>query len=101
MILYEVNLHVQKEILADYLVWLNKHIEEILTIDGFIKAELFEEPSGSPLARFVVHYYLKDESSLNTYLEHHAPGLRADGIARFGDKFSASRRVMKLTKEFV
>jgi hypothetical protein len=42
-----------------------------------------------------VHYQLRDDAALAIYFEQHAPRLRADGVARFGDGFRAERRVLR------
>lgn len=42
-----------------------------------------------------MHYVLRDAAALDAYLHEHAPRMRADGVARFGDRFRASRRVLR------
>jgi hypothetical protein len=37
---------------------------------------------------------LRDRAALDDYLREHAPRMRAEGIARFGDRFRAERRVL-------
>lgn len=37
---------------------------------------------------------LRDAAALGAYLRDHAPAMRAEGVARFGDRFGATRRVM-------
>jgi len=45
-------------------------------------------------------YRLRDAASLADYLREHAPRLRADGVARFGDAFRAERRVLELAARY-
>jgi hypothetical protein len=101
MITYEVNLSVESSIAAEYEAWLVRHIEEILTIDGFIGAdwhELVDEGSGR--REYVVQYRLRDRSALESYFELHAERMRRDGTERFGGRFTATRRVMALRQLF-
>jgi hypothetical protein len=42
-----------------------------------------------------VQYRLIDAAALEAYLRDHAPRLRADGVARFGERFRAQRRVLR------
>ena len=42
-----------------------------------------------------VQYTLRDRASLDAYLRDHAPRMRAEGEARFGGRFRASRRVLE------
>ena len=41
-----------------------------------------------------VHYRLIDEAALQRYLAEHAPRMREEGMRRFGDAFTATRRVL-------
>lgn len=96
-VVYEVNLDIDAAIRGDYLAWLRTHIAEICTLDGFTGAECFEvvDPAPAPgRASFCVQYRLVDAAALDAYLREHAPRLRADGMARFGGRFDATRRVL-------
>lgn len=96
-VIYEVNLDVDTAVRADYLAWLRAHVDEIRALAGFTGAECFEvlDPAPAP-GRFAlcVQYRLADAAALEAYLRDHAPRLRADGVARFGGRFSATRRVL-------
>lgn len=96
MIVYEVQLSIQSKIEADFRVWLNEHVQEMLQIDGFLKATIDEisEPV-SENTELLCRYYLRSELDLFDYLELNAPRMRQDGIDRFGAQFKASRRIMK------
>jgi hypothetical protein len=96
MIIYEVNLALQNDIADAYMTWLRDHIKEILEIDGFIRAEVFaEQAPAADVRRIVVHYHLHNLASLESYFANHAERLRADAINNFGDKFTATRRVLE------
>jgi hypothetical protein len=96
-VIYEVNLFVQADIEVDYRVWLARHISEILALPGFIDAQCFDvqrdEKNNNDVA-ICVQYQLESQAALDNYLQLHAPRLRADGIANFGDRFRATRRVL-------
>ena len=98
MIVYEVNVFVQRAIEAQYRAWLDAHVREIVALPGFEGAEVFErlEPAPAP-GEFAIcmQYRLRDAEALADYLREHAPRLRADGVARFGDGFRAERRVLE------
>jgi antibiotic biosynthesis monooxygenase (ABM) superfamily enzyme len=98
-IIYEVNLFVERPIEADYRAWLKKHIAEILALPGFIGAENFDVPQETDTghAAICVQYRLQSQAALNDYLEQHAPRLRAEGLAKFGGHFRATRRVLVST----
>ena len=97
-VIYEVNIEVDAAAHDEYRVWLRDHIAEILALPGFAGAKVFEVLEPPPSAGRVglcVQYALKDRASLDDYLRDHAPRLRADGVARFGDRFQAARRILR------
>ncbi|MEO8161388.1 MAG: DUF4286 family protein [Arenimonas sp.] len=97
MIVYEVNLFVDRAIEAAYRAWLEAHVREIIALPGFEGAQVFERLEPAPAeGEFVLctQYRLSDAAALAEYLREHAPRLRADGLARFGDNFRAERRVL-------
>lgn len=102
MIVYEVNLFVQREVEAAFRAWLRGHVAEILALPGFVDARVLEreDPPADP-GEFVLctHYRLRDAAALAAYLREHAPRLRADGLARFGGRFRAERRVLRESAE--
>lgn len=96
-VIYEVDLEVERAIESEYRAWLDAHVAEILALPGFLGASRFERlDPPAPEGRFalVVQYRLRDAAALDAYLAEHAPRLRADGLARFPDRFSARRRVL-------
>lgn len=100
MIVYEVRASVAPDTAAAYGDWLRPHIAEILAIPGFRRAELLTEDDEDGRAVFCVRYHLDSRAALETYLRDHAPRLRAEGLARFADRFIATRRVSELVAEY-
>lgn len=98
MILYEVTLRVERDIADAYRAWLDGHVARMLALPGFAGAEVFEVVETPPDARHLTlcaHYRLHDMRALEAYLRDHAAAMRAEGVARFGDRFSAARRVLR------
>ncbi|MEI2431950.1 MULTISPECIES: DUF4286 family protein [Lysobacter] len=97
--IYEVSLDVDAAVAADFLAWLRGHIDEICALPGFLGADLHElaDPAPAPgRLALCVRYRLRDAAALETYLRDHAPRMRGEGLARFGGRFDASRRVMRV-----
>ena len=98
-VIYAVDLEVDLDIATAYRAWLQAHMREILALPGFTGAQLLAVREPAPPAGRIglcVQYRLRDAAALDTYLREHAPRLRADGIARFGERFRASRRVLEV-----
>ena len=96
-VVYEVNLDLDATVRDDYLAWLGAHVTEVCALPGFTGAQVFEvaDPPAPPgRTSLCVQYRLAGQGDLDRYLAEHAPRLRAEGIARFGGRFTASRRVL-------
>jgi hypothetical protein len=95
-ITYEVALEPEPEILSEFEAWLEDHVDAMLRLPGFTGASIHkarDPDSGNPLR--VVRYGLTDQAALDRYLAEEAPRMRAEGMARFGGRFRASRRVVE------
>ena len=96
-LVYEVNLDVDAAIGGEYRAWLDAHVAEICALPGFTGAQVFEvrdPPAAADRLSLCVQYRVRGQADLDHYLAEHAPRLRAEGLARFGGRFSASRRVL-------
>jgi quinol monooxygenase YgiN len=102
-VLYEVTLRVERAIAGDYRAWLHDHVRGMLTLPGFLDARMSEvaDPATDDDATvFCCHYRLQDAAALDAYLRDHAPRMRAEGVERFGARFSAQRRVMTVLADY-
>ena len=98
--IYEVTLSVDREIVDAFDAWLENHVQDMLGVPGFLKAETFElEDDDEGRARRVAHYYLASEEDLEEYLAGPANAVRQSGIALFANRFAASRRVLRRSKD--
>ena len=97
MVVYEVNLQVDAAIEPEYRAWLAEHVREMLALPGFVDAAVYDvrEPVEPGRIGWCVHYRLRDAAALEAYLREHAPRMREAGITRFGNRFSATRRVLR------
>ena len=103
MLIYEVNLTVDPDVASEYRIWLERHIQQILALEGFQAAKFYQRDSdeaGGNGECWTVHYFMDSRSALNDYYDNHATAMREDGIKRFGGKFSASRRVLEPMEKF-
>ncbi len=94
-IIYEVNLTIDNDIIDEFDAWLQKHIDEMLAIPGFISAAtLVIENNDEDTKQRSVQYRLVDQESLDTYFEKDAERMRAEGLAKFPNKMTAQRRIL-------
>jgi hypothetical protein len=96
-VIYEVNVEVDEAIADAYRAWLRDHMIEMVALPGFLDVTSYDvlEPNARDgCVAICVHYRLRDRAALDAYLRDHAPRMRADGVARFGDQFRATRRVL-------
>lgn len=98
-VVYEVNLEVEAGVAGDYREWLDAHVAAILALPGFTGARILDVLEPPPPAGWIglcVQYVLRDQAALDAYLREHAEAMRADGQARFGGRFRAGRRVLRV-----
>lgn len=91
-ILYEVVITIARDRRDDFLDWLRPHIRELLTINGFLSADLHADTENDCV--FTCSYRLRDHAAMDAYLAGPAAAMRADGVKRFGDSMSARRRIL-------
>jgi hypothetical protein len=102
-VLYEVNLEADSAIEGPFDTWLRDHIADVLQFDGFLSAEILDDDSVAPPDRIrrIVQYRLRNRAALETYLREHAPRMRMQGVEKFGERYSAERRVLAHREEFI
>jgi hypothetical protein len=93
-LVYEVEAALDPAIVADYDAWLPGHVDTVLASPGFLSAELLRpaEVQADGRIRRISRYRVRNRAALDHYLEQLAPALRQDGVSRFGDRASYSRR---------
>lgn len=101
-VLYEVNLDADAAIEGPFDTWLRDHIADVLQFNGFLSAEIL----GGDMAtdgriRRIVQYRLRNQDALDSYLREHAPRMRAQGVEKFGERYTAERRVLAHREEFI
>lgn len=97
-VVYEVNLSVEAAVAADFRRWLADHVRQMLAIPGFIDAcvlEVIDPPPQAGRSALCVQYRVHSMAALQDYFEHRAEAMRAEGLARFGTRFTATRRVLQ------
>lgn len=93
---YEVTLCVDRELAEDLDTWLAAHVEEMLDVPGFVGADTYALDDEERACR-VTCYHVETDALLERYLADEAEERRQSGIDRFGDRLSASRRILRLS----
>ena len=108
-VIYEVNLRIASgddedaPDGPDVDAWLSGHVDAMLGLPGFVSAEVLT-PAGTTTGEAIertVQYVLSSREALDDYLANDAERMRADGVERFGERLSASRRVLDKTGELI
>ncbi len=98
-IIYEVNLKIAQSICSEYLRWLENHVKDMCQQKGFLTAALFEDITSletkSKESSYIVQYKVASMADLQHYFDNHAAVMRQEALDLFGDKFTASRRILK------
>eukprot|EP00301_Raphidiophrys_heterophryoidea_P013325 c20716_g1_i1.p1 GENE.c20716_g1_i1~~c20716_g1_i1.p1 ORF type:complete len:356 (-),score=84.79 c20716_g1_i1:59-1084(-) len=103
-VVYEVNLSVDPSVVKAFGEWLNKHVAEMLEIPGFVSAQVvaIEElpQTDQTPQKWSCQYILESREHLEIYFKEHAARMRADGLQRFENKFTATRRIYAPVAKF-
>ena len=95
MIIYEVNLNISLNVYNKFDLWLNKHIEKMLSHKGFIECKRYTIKSDDIKNKNIcLHYYIEDENSLQDYLDNYSKIMQKSAVLIFGKQFSANRRIL-------
>ncbi|MFO1407573.1 MAG: DUF4286 family protein [Steroidobacteraceae bacterium] len=101
-VVYAVDLDAEAAIEGPFDTWLRDHVADVMQFPGFLSAEILVDPAPpAGRVRRTVQYRLRDQASLDDYLANHAPRLRESGDRLFGDRYTASRRVLSHREEFI
>ncbi len=96
-VIYQVELDIDPGIATDFDAWLAAHVEEMLAVSGFVHAEILADDEGAAdgeWLRRTVQYRVANREALEHYFAHDAERMRAKGIARFENRFTATRRIL-------
>jgi len=66
----------------------------MLDTPGIATFDLMRWKPGPKDRSWCARYRMRDQAALDTSLRDHAPRMRGEGIARFGDAFRAGRRTL-------
>ncbi len=98
MYVYNITIKVEKEILADWLLWQkDEHIPEIMSTQLFADFKfykLLEQEEGDGFT-YVVQYFTNSINNYEEYLRDYAPALREKANKRWGNKFIGFRSLMQ------
>ncbi len=98
-LIYEVSLDLHPDIQSEYDAWLEDHVAEMLTIPGFLSAEISpidpQEDQPDDWPRRCIRYRVASQELFDDYLQNHAPRMRALGVEKFGAQFRARRRILR------
>lgn len=92
---YEVTLSIDREVAHDVDVWLASHVDEMLEVSGIVSARSYALEDDGDRVRRVSSYYFESDAHLEQYLAGPAKRLRQSAIDKFGDRFDASRRILR------
>ncbi len=99
--IYEVTVEVEAALEREYLIWLKRHIADIVAEAGFERAQTFVLETGKPdTLSWVVHYVAADRNVIDGYIERLAPKFRADADKHFGGRrVQVQRRIYQLVPD--
>lgn len=98
-VVYEVSLWVEADIASEHALWLRDHVQQMLMQPGFLQAQILDvvdPPAEAGVVARCVQYRVRSQHDLDDYLAGPALHMRAEGVARFGERVRYQRRVLAL-----
>ena len=95
--IYEVTLAVERESAEGLDDWLRQHVGKMLAVPGIVGADTFAVSDDDNRSVRVTQYRFVDRQHLDDYLAGPAAALRQDTVDRFGDRCTATRRILETT----
>ena len=102
MYIYNVTINIDNSVHAEWLVWIQEHIQKTLNTGHFLSAKmtqvLIEEEMGG--MTYSIQYTAKTQADLTNYYAKDADKLRHEALLKFADKMLTFRTELKVIKEF-
>ena len=102
MYIYNITINIDDSVHAEWLVWIQEHIQKVLATGYFLSAKmtqvLVEEEMGG--LTYSIQYTAKTREDLDAYYKNDAEKLRTEGLVKFADKMLAFRTELKVIQEF-
>jgi hypothetical protein len=99
MILYIVQVSIDREIEADWLAWMkSNHVPAVVRTGCFTGSAIYRvlEPGGDEQrAVYAIHYSAASRQQMDRYIRDFAPALRQEVVDRYRNRFSASRMILE------
>ncbi|NCX95946.1 MAG: DUF4286 family protein [Chitinophagia bacterium] len=99
MIVYNVTVKVNNDTAEQWEAWMRQeHIPQILSLNLFNHAtlsRLLEQDEADGIT-YIAQYHCNTLNQYNQYINEHAPKMRAEGVAKFPNRFTAFRTVMEV-----
>lgn len=99
MILYNVTVNVAPGVEEEWISWMKEtHIPEVLDTGCFTEHRFLKLLNESPEAQgttYAIQYIAPGITSLNRYLDQHAPALRKKTMERYQDKCVSFRTFLE------
>lgn len=103
MIIYSVTIHIQKDVEAEWLQFMQeKHIQDVINMGYFTHATIRRVISENETSSttYNMEYFAENLEAYNAYLKNAAAEMQKDVLDRFAGKFSAERKIYEIIERF-
>ncbi len=102
MYIYNITINIDHKIHAEWMPWVEGHVEKMLATGCFLSAKmtqvLVEEEMGG--LTYSIQFTTATREDLDEYYHTYADDLRNQANRKFGDQMLAFRTELKLVQEF-
>jgi len=102
MYIYNITINIDNSVHAEWLVWIQDHVQKVLKTGHFLSAKmtevLVEEEMGG--RTYSIQYTAKTREDLDVYYAEDEGKLDNEALAKFADKMLTFRTELKIIQEF-
>lgn len=102
MYIYNVTINVENSVHAEWLVWIQDHIQKVLATGYFLSAKMTEVLVEEEMGGFTysIQYTAKTREDLDEYYAKDADRLRQEAMIKYANKMLTFRTELKIVQEF-
>ena len=101
MIIYIINIDIEKKIDKDWISWMKKeHVPEIINLKIFKKSEIWRiKNEQKKYNSYCIKYYTKSLESYKLYKEKYAKKIQKKHSIKYKSHFNVKREILELVHE--
>ena len=102
MYIYNITINIAEDVHAEWLVWIQNHIEKVLATGYFLSAKMTQVLVDEEMEGFTysIQYTAKTREDLDEYYANSDENLQNEAVLKYADKMLTFKTELKIVQEF-